>query len=220
MQLHFDLSYLLTRNINFMRIEKALFLFISVLIFMLSSSCFCQSIDIDNSKAPYKHDISGTYGIMTKWLYSERYGPIPLIYERYNIRSTHGIFVAYKYSVSQKLRIGCAAGYEGISSDYYHFSDHSLAYRNKSRFFSIAFESDVKYLQINQFQVYSGFGIGAALINHYIDNPTIPDNTIHENRFNYHLLVAGFRIGKEICPFIELGYGYKGLINAGLSYRF
>ncbi len=38
--------------------------------------------------------------------------------------------------------------------------------------------------------------------------------------FNFQLNAVGIRVGKTLASFIEFGFGYKGLINLGVSAQF
>lgn len=72
-----------------------------------------------------------------------------------------------------------------------------------------SFGVEYHYFQNNWIVLYSGFGIGASMINGFLS--TKPD---------YHTKLLGISFGSYLSGNLELGYGYKGLISCGLSYQF
>ncbi|MCK4288204.1 MAG: hypothetical protein KAW86_03280, partial [Bacteroidales bacterium] len=46
------------------------------------------------------------------------------------------------------------------------------------------------------------------------------EQTNNINHFNFQITAVGVRLGKSLGGFMELGFGYKGLLNFGLSYQF
>ncbi len=72
--------------------------------------------------------------------------------------------------------------------------------------------------------MYSGVGLGLALVKS--DFALGPDlmlkgkNGESTQYFTGQLTAVGFRVGKTLAGFAELGFGYKGIVNAGLSYQF
>lgn len=73
---------------------------------------------------------------------------------------------------------------------------------------------------MNKVQLYSGLGIGYTFgsesLNPAVDSgKTTSTGTI--NSFAWQVNVIGIRVGKAIAGFAEFGYGYKGIVNIGLS---
>tara|TARA_R110002050_G_scaffold56512_3_gene127088 strand:- start:40298 stop:40468 length:171 start_codon:yes stop_codon:yes gene_type:complete len=56
--------------------------------------------------------------------------------------------------------------------------------------------------------MYLGLGLTYFTADHYKTN------------FNFQLSALGFRIGKTVAAFAELGFGYKGIIIVGASFQF
>jgi hypothetical protein len=44
--------------------------------------------------------------------------------------------------------------------------------------------------------------------------------SLRTDKVKAHLSLVGIRGGKHLCWYAELGYGYKGILNGGLAYRF
>ncbi len=39
-------------------------------------------------------------------------------------------------------------------------------------------------------------------------------------RPNFYYAPVGMSVGRKLCYFVELGFGYKGVVNTGVSYKF
>lgn len=207
-------------------------IFVLTLIFILCSSSFCQQTNSDNSHAQIRqHDISLTYGLgTTNLMLEETLDFLGSLFSAFflttsevkNKKLTHGIFLTYKYSVTHKLNIGCAIGYERISKDIYktNILSNDYFYHQDSEFYTIATEGDFRYIKREKLQMYSGAGAGITFVREYYRYPSDPNETDKYGMFNFQLLLIGFRAGIKFSPFLELGFGYKGLVNFGLSYQF
>ena len=67
--------------------------------------------------------------------------------------------------------------------------------------------------------MYSGLAFGYAFQN--IQYMPIEGEEEVENpgKMAFHINAIGFRFGKSIGGFLELGYGYKGILNFGFSLK-
>lgn len=137
----------------------------------------------------------------------------------YSYSTSSGVMLFnYKYYLTNKLTLGLGIGYENISTD--------------GSYFSITPEFTYTYLDTKndrvRLKLYGGASIGVTDYNDNLYNPnpyynTYPyvrryDNSNAQITGNATLL--GCRVGRKLGFFAELGIGYKGLINAGFSYRF
>jgi hypothetical protein len=75
------------------------------------------------------------------------------------------------------------------------------------------------YFGQRNYQLYGSVEAGISIFN---ESDRYPDNTSSQAtgiRFNGHCSLLGFRYGRSLGCFVELGLGYKGLINTGISYQ-
>jgi hypothetical protein len=56
--------------------------------------------------------------------------------------------------------------------------------------------------------MYSGIGLAYFTSDEYDTN------------FSFQATALGFRVGKKLAAFAELGFGYKGIAQIGASYQF
>ncbi|AXT62568.1 hypothetical protein D1816_20120 [Aquimarina sp. AD10] len=120
------------------------------------------------------------------------------------------INVGYKYAVSDRWMLGGIIVYEKITND---INLQGETVRGTATVTTVGAEFDYRYISTQYFQMYSGFGVGYTFGN---EKPT-EDNI---NHFNCQLTGAGIRVGSTLAGFAELGFGYKGVINFGISLRF
>ncbi|MFS4467502.1 hypothetical protein [Maribacter sp. 2210JD10-5] len=139
-----------------------------------------------------------------------------------DVEYTGAFHAKYKYAIIDNLLVGISGVYEE-AEDKERFGSANVAKR-KSRIYSIALESDYSYINRKHFKVYSGVGLGYRMVDTK-SKPTAAstDTKISNERTHglaYHINGIGIRAGRAIGVFVEVGYGYRGIINAGLSIQF
>ena len=115
-----------------------------------------------------------------------------------------------RYYLNNAVSVGINVGYENNSS--------------YGSFLTFAPECTFRYLDTKDNRVrvrlYGAAGFGLTVFN---DNeasiPGHSDNT-GPKLWGFQGTPLGIRVGRKLAGFAEIGYGYKGLINGGLSYRF
>jgi hypothetical protein len=135
--------------------------------------------------------------------------------------ATPACFFTYKYFITNGLSVGLTAGVQvqqGTSiyqNNYFQPMPFSYTQLNMS----IAAEVNWLYCSGRNFQLYGGAGAG---LTHWREHDRDYDNTQYTeggNDFAWQLTPIAFRVGGDLGVFAELGYGYKGVFNAGISYR-
>jgi len=113
---------------------------------------------------------------------------------------------------------GVTAGYNQSSASVYHVGQ--LVGELDRNFITVAVELEYRYVNSGIVQVYSGAGLGYQFGNEKL-KPTVESGLSEVsgsiNRLAYQANVIGVRIGKTFGGFAELGFGYKGIVNVGLS---
>jgi hypothetical protein len=85
--------------------------------------------------------------------------------------------------------------------------------------FSVMPKIKFTYMRKQIFSMYSGFEGGCAVI---VWRDRQGSTTVSDNGLSFAFQVTGFgiRVGKEIGGYMEWGFGYRGVVNFGLSARF
>ena len=67
--------------------------------------------------------------------------------------------------------------------------------------------------------MYSGIGLGYAFMKDKYTTDDGSDEIKNSGEFAFHINAFGVRFGKNIGGYVEVGYGYKGLVNLGVSFK-
>ncbi len=129
----------------------------------------------------------------------------------YNVSSGTGI-LNYKYYFSNKFTLGINVAYENIS--------------NLGSYFTVAPEFSYAYMDTKndriRIKLYGSGSFGLTVFDdyHVYNNLYAHHSDESGAKVTGHASPFGIRIGRKFAGFMELGFGYKGLVNGGLCYRF
>jgi len=173
------------------------------------------------------NEISLNYGRATTDDVSSAFGTIfeDIIYDLFGDstqyrNSTSGVFLfTYQHQFTKKVSAGPVFGFEVLETDVTK-NDKNIG-TIKHNAYTLAIEGRVDYLDKEMFGMYFGLGIGATLMDtkSSSDGSDVSDMD-PDSHFNFHITALGFRFGKQFGATAELGYGYRGIANFGLYYRF
>ena len=134
--------------------------------------------------------------------------------------------LGYKYSLSDRFAIGPVLaldrGTSDIGGEIIVGGDGIMRPSGKftSNYYTLAVEGDYKYVNSDKFKLYSLVGVGATMLNQTY-NPDAGDNKSQSKTFfNGQITPIGIKFGSSVGVFAELGFGYKGIVCAGIFYRF
>ena len=130
--------------------------------------------------------------------------------------------VHYAIAVKDHWMVGATLAYQTLSRDW--LVNDKVAGQDSSTAYTIAVETDYRYISKPVFQMYSGAGLGLVSVKtDFILGPNLMlkgENGQSSQYFTFQITALGFRVGKQLAGFAELGFGYKGIASAGLSYQF
>jgi hypothetical protein len=121
----------------------------------------------------------------------------------YNYRQQFNFYMAFVHEHNKKDDI----------VDYPPFE----RYESTRNIYTFLLGVNVSYLNTAWFTIYSGASAGLTF-QHTVSEPRhyVED----KQKFAYHLNFASIRIGKELGVYGGVGWGYRGLFNCGIQYRF
>jgi len=131
--------------------------------------------------------------------------------------------VSLKVAPYDRLTIGASVTYEQINSNIMLLD--AVVGNQKLYFLTGAFELDYRYITTESFQMYFSLaGGGTVLYDVFDTDDTSPEtfdsyNEIYDPYPNFHANLLGFRFGTNLGIFAEFGFGYKGIVNVGLSFQ-
>ena len=130
----------------------------------------------------------------------------------------------YSYAIKDQWMLGASLAFQNIKGNL--LVDGVKSGKSSSAVYSFGVESNYRYISKPKFQMYSGLGVGYAFgettftLGDKLEFKNKIDDTSKIDYLTFHVTALGFRVGKKLAAFAELGVGYKGIINGGLSYQF
>ena len=192
----------------------------------LPSALFAQDVKGDQ-------EFSASYGITSGTdiinRFSTPYSRPNLDRGSFNVASskTGNIFVTYRYFFNPKLDLGITLGTESLTFSHYQNTPPPaptpMTGTYNVNITTLAIELKPIYYNGRIIQLYGLVGLGARYYTQKevgqgsapLQNPTTPTGIF----VNSQMTPIGVRAGKRLSGFVELGIGYKGLVNAGVSYK-
>lgn len=133
--------------------------------------------------------------------------------------SYSGVFFAgYRTYVTPKLEVGGTVIYEHASRDVFVNGKADGSVSTDS--YGLLAELKYNYINRSRFRLHSGIGAGMAHSSVSADNEDHDINEDETNSFAYQVDAIGATYGDRFSVSVNLGFGYKGIVNAGLAYDF
>lgn len=137
-------------------------------------------------------------------------------------KSGSGVFNAsVLYRTGGRFSVGAEVGYGNTSSEF-RYSNTSTT-KPKSEWLLLMGRVNVVYYKqevtLPFIELYGGVAGGAAMLNASATDPVTGPASFKKNYFAYQVTPIGVRTGRKLGFWAEAGWGYKGLLNAGLSFR-
>ncbi len=128
--------------------------------------------------------------------------------------------VHLKYYLSDRIKLGLNLTFEQQKEKT---MDNGLnTGKTKSNYYSLMPSFTYNYCQQDNCQIYGCVSLGAGIGNSTFmpaDKEIYRKKTTNSLQFAYQVSALGIRYGKKVGVFMELGYGYNGIFQAGLSYN-
>ncbi len=195
--------------------------FALVIFFIGSYTIYGQSYE----KSYLHHDFMISYGLPSTDIFQKTSSSMldekfpDRRYIRDNYSGTGIIILTYRYvSENEMLFLGISGSYNKTVGDIYNVGQ--LEGELNRNFITLAIEGQYRYQNMNKVHLYSGIGIGYTFGNETLNPPTDSGketSTGNINSIAWQINALGIRVGKSIAGFAEFGYGYKGIVNIGLS---
>lgn len=136
--------------------------------------------------------------------------------------STPAFQLNYRYTINSKFNLGGTFLFErqthSLTSSYPPFLSY---HKYVDRYYTILLSSNYSWVIKKSMQLYSGLSAG---INIHDRNEVIDEFIYYADltkiHFAYQATPIGFRLGRTFGVYAEVGYGYKGILCGGFSYRF
>lgn len=125
----------------------------------------------------------------------------------------------YFYHASPVIGIGAVASIAGCKFDEPYGSNVSLS----EKYYTFMPAVKFNWLRKEHFGMYSGLAAGFMFVSPSASGTDSKGSKVEcdtKGFFMYHLSALGVEFGSNIRGFAELGFGEKGVLCAGLRYKF
>ncbi len=176
---------------------------------------------------PYKSMSEGSDGYLRDDMTANLFGSTTP-YAHFNDKQYAGaLFVNYYFSPVSWISVGIGSGLEmhraGLTT-----ADPDPAIKREIRIgsytrraFTVAPELRLAYGRKPLVNFYALLGLGSTFAFERVENDATGQKiTMNDNYFTFQVTPFGIRLGKKLSGFAELGYGYKGIMRLGASYKF
>lgn len=135
-----------------------------------------------------------------------------------NSRSPGAWYAGYRYSITEKIGIGGVFTFDHNAYDAIRYDINVGKFNNN--YYTISVEGDFRYINNPKFKLYSLIGVGGTLLHQkYKGDQLYADKENSNIFFNFQITPVGLKYGNRFGGFLELGFGYKGIVTAGLFFR-
>ncbi|MGL5788196.1 MAG: hypothetical protein ACRCX4_15495 [Bacteroidales bacterium] len=203
---------------------------IQILFIFFSLSCGLWSssqLSAQSSTFKHNHDFRLTVGMMpfSENLFFDEWGTtydlrLPELSDIFSYRgakrTTGAISLSYSFEVRKWFSLGLEATYIGMYQSYYNtFTHERISSLNQNKI-ALSPMCRFTYLRRRNIQLYSQLSMGVGL---YMERGK-DTQSYNEANYEIHLTYLGMTFGKNIYGIVEFGVGNRGVINAGIGYRF
>ena len=120
----------------------------------------------------------------------------------------------HRYHASRLISVGVNVAYQKFDRTLYlldaHMSTSSINY------YTFMGRVDFTYVRTRLFRMYSGAALGFSHARE--SGEDVEDRG--ETYFAFQINAVGLRVGKQFAGYLELGFGFDGVMAAGITHQF
>lgn len=129
-----------------------------------------------------------------------------------------------KYYISNEIAVGFSAGLQEMATNYVdpYFTGNLGPYvQTQFKMLTMSPEIVGNYQNKKNVRLYGTGSIALAYVQTKSSTYRIPGHEYHKGMsYNFQLSPFGISVGCTLSCYAEIGIGYKGFLNGGISYRF
>lgn len=133
-------------------------------------------------------------------------------YEKSDISTGGALTFSLLFNPQNRVSFGLDFGYEKL--DVVYKSDSQPNVTSTDRYITVMPRVDLRYVNKESFSLYGSLAAGGSFLSVGRGNESEQGVA-----FAYQITPLGIRFGNNIALFAEAGFGFRGLLNAGLSVR-
>ena len=135
-----------------------------------------------------------------------------------NTSTIPAIVLTYKIAVKDKWLFYADGVYQSMQEDV--LVDMLKIGDINHTYLTFGFGTEYHYISKEWFQMYSGASIAYSVLYSKFNGSSDDFEDGNDGYINFHVNALGFRVGKALAATLEVGVGYKGIANLGVSYQF
>lgn len=183
---------------------------------------------ISNGQCPSNKaqlEVAVSYGIITGSQVADRFNNTDNSDGKTRTYNSGNSFITVRYFLFNRLALGLSGGITNEKGQYTDRTNPSLISSTyKASYTTIAVELYYIYSFRKRLEIYTLAGAGPSFTTiqttTYLGVTTGVTTTNKEDKIKVQYTPIGVRYGGRLGGFLEIGIGYKGLINGGISYKF
>ncbi|MFH6989445.1 outer membrane beta-barrel protein [Flavobacterium collinsii] len=127
--------------------------------------------------------------------------------------------LGYRNQITERIRIGGDIAFQQEKTEQSD-KNNKLIRKRTNNYLMVMPTMSFSYIKTDWLDFYGSAAAGVILDKYTSTEPNkaaVKDNTID---FAFQVNPAGIRVGKKFGVFTEVGFGYRGIVSAGLNYKF
>ncbi|WP_017497732.1 outer membrane beta-barrel protein [Flavobacterium sp. WG21] len=127
--------------------------------------------------------------------------------------------LGYRYQITERIRLGGDVAFQQEQTKQSDKNNILIAKRTNN-YFMVMPTLSFSYIKTEWLDFYGSAAAGVILDRYTSTEPNKPAVKDNNVDFAFQVNPAGLRVGKKLGGFVEAGFGHRGIISAGLNYKF
>lgn len=145
--------------------------------------------------------------------------------EPVDVNDPSGFNLYYRRYLNKRFAVAGSFIYKSVSKTRRTaINDYEYQARYYQDYVGLAVEGLYSYIRKKRWHLYGLLGAGGYMCKErsleQAGEKTIEDRSVWHARAMYQISPLGIQYGKKWTFWYEMGYGYKGIVSCGLSFRF
>ena len=167
----------------------------------------------------YRHEVSVGIGLATFPDIAESFMmvlsvPYSMGFVHEEVTTTPALTVYYMYHASRLISVGGNFVYQKFDREWYLLGEQVST--NSINYYTFMGRVDFNYVRTRLLRMYSGVALG--IFHASESGESVEDNTLTKGALQVNAF--GLRVGKQLAGYLEFGFGFNGIIAAGIAYEF
>ncbi|CAI2765691.1 outer membrane beta-barrel protein [Flavobacterium collinsii] len=127
--------------------------------------------------------------------------------------------LGYRNQITERIRVGGDIAFQQEQTEQSDKNNKFIGKRT-NRYLMVMPTIAFSYIKTDWLDFYGSAAAGVVLERYTQTEPNraaVKDNAAD---FAFQVNPAGIRVGKKLGVFAEVGFGYRGIVSAGLNYKF